>query len=114
MARWFCLRRFPGALGRRLHQVVGRRTLDSVLIRIVIDHRMHSAEIIEWWRRRRRGPLERCRLPRIGRRWRALETAVNQVEEEDQLHSASEQRGVGDEFVHWQERNQEIVGEGGV
>src|SRR5207302_4431682 len=61
------LRSLSGSFWRGLHQVVARGALHSVLIRIVINDRMYAAEVIEWRRRRGRGPLERSRLPRV--RW---------------------------------------------
>src|SRR5271168_4378804 len=71
-------------LGRRLHEVITHRTLHAVLIRVVVNHRMFTAEIIK--RRRRSGaPLERRRLPRVIGRGLAPETAVNQVEEKNKL-----------------------------
>src|SRR5947208_6417645 len=72
---------------------------------------MNAAEVIERWRRRRRGPLQRRGLPRILRCDRTLETAIDQVVKEDELGRSRKQCGVGDELVYRDERHQKIIGE---
>src|SRR5436309_12866347 len=61
-------------------------------------------------RRRRRGlPLERVRVPRVLLRPLAREHAPEEVDDEDQLARAEDERAVGDERVHRLERLQEVV-----
>ena len=68
-------------LRRRLHDVIRGRTLDAVLIRIVVNNRHRRAKVIV--RGRRSGtPLKGSSLPRIiVRSVRALKAAVNQGRE---------------------------------
>src|SRR5215472_159260 len=69
------LRRCGHLLGRVLHQVVPSRTLDSVLIGVVVYDGMLAAKIIEG-RRRRNGPLKGRAFPGIHRSRISLEAAV--------------------------------------
>src|ERR1700676_3286401 len=86
------LRSFSGLLRRSLHQVVTGGTLHSVLIRIVVDNRMHATEVVERRRRRRGPPFQRSGLPGIRRCDRSLKAAVDQVIEKNQLRRSREQR----------------------
>src|SRR5579864_9782302 len=60
-----------------LHYVVPGGALHAVLVRIVVNNRMLSAEVVERWRRRRRRPFERGTLPRVRRSLRTLKAAVS-------------------------------------
>src|SRR6266700_111955 len=59
-------------LRRILHNVIAAGTLNPILVRIVIHHRVLATEVVPR-RRRRHGPLQRCALPRILRRRRSFE-----------------------------------------
>src|SRR6266849_1722246 len=86
-------------LGRILHHIVASRTLHSILVWIVVNHGMLPAKVVE---RRGRGyrPLQRSSLPGILRRWLSLESAVNQVVQENELGSTGAESSDGDELVH--------------
>src|SRR5579871_772416 len=96
----------------RLHDVVARRTLDAVLIRVVINDRVLAAEIVEWRRRRGRRPLERGCLPGVGRRRNPFEAAVDKVKDKDELHCSGEEGRISDEPVNRHQRHEEVIGKG--
>src|ERR1700751_3757562 len=107
------LARASRALPRRglHHEVRSIRRFGAEFVGTVFDHQVMSAKVVKRGRRRG-GPLERSGLPRINGSDRAAEAAPDEVEEEDELSSASEQGGDGDEFVHRDERRQIVVHKG--
>src|ERR1700694_1481656 len=104
------IRSVGGRLRRILHDVVAFRTFHIVLIRVVINDRMLPAKIIPG-RRGRNTPLERRPFPWVLRSGRALITAVNQVEDEDELRGASSESGDSDELVQRHQRSREVIHE---
>src|SRR5437016_14333068 len=64
-----------GRLRRILHDEVAFRTLHIILIWVVINHGMFTAEIVPGWRRRNT-PLERRSVPRVFRSRRSEERRV--------------------------------------
>src|SRR5208283_242026 len=96
--------------GRGLHDVVGARSFDAVLIRIVIDHGHLVPEVIVGWRSRRTA-LERSSLPRIViGSVRAPEPAMDEIVEENELGKTCDQRSDCDELMHRDQWDQVIVG----
>src|ERR1700686_5885893 len=71
---------------------------------------MLAAKIIPGWRGRNT-PLERGSAPRVFRSRRAPITAVNQVENEDELSGASAESGDSNELVQRHQRSREIIHE---
>src|SRR5882762_8807496 len=108
--RILSIRSAGGRLRRILHDVVALRTLHIILIGVVINDGMLAAKIIPGWRGRNT-PLERGSVPRVFRSRRALITAVNQVEDEDELRGASAESGYRDELVQRHQRPREIIHE---
>src|SRR5713226_7264658 len=76
----------------------------------MINNGMLAAEIIPGWRRRNT-PLECRAVPGVFRSRRTLETAINQVEDEDELRRASAESRDSDELVERQQRPREIIDE---
>src|ERR1700720_2251578 len=91
-----------------LHNVVASRTLDPILVGIVVNHGKVIAEIVMRGRGGGRAPLQRSRFPRIIAGWRASEPAVDQVIHKDQLGSAGDEGGDGDELMHRNERSHKV------
>src|SRR5437667_621772 len=97
-----------GRLRRILHDEVAFRTLHIILIWVVVNHGMFSAEIVPgMWRRNT--PLECRSAPRVFRSWRTLITAVDQIEDEDELRGAGAECRDGNEFVQRQQRSGVII-----
>src|SRR5579859_401651 len=84
----------------RLHDVVLRRTGNTVLVRSVMYHRSYAAKVIVRWRGRG-GPLECRRLPWIVTRLGTFEHAPEQIDHEDKLRCDSDDRRVGNKCVEW-------------
>src|SRR5581483_8680232 len=97
-------------LGRILHDVIAAGSFHTVLIGIVVKHRLLAAEVVK---RRRRGnrPLQRSCLPWILRSGLAPEAAVDQVVQENELRRAGDQGGDSDELVYRDQRLHEVVNE---
>src|SRR5271170_6079033 len=85
-------------LRRSLHHKVAGGSLQTVLIRVMINNRMISTEIVPG-RRRWNAPFERSSLPRVCGSLLSAKTAVDQVEKENKLRRSGSERGDGDEFV---------------
>src|ERR1700675_647442 len=94
-------------LRRSLHHVVANRTLDTILIGIVVNHRMFAPKIVPGWRRRGT-PLQRSGFPRIVRRRLAPKAAVNQVVNKNKLGSAGDQGSDSDPTMHRDQRLQVV------
>src|SRR6266849_1645184 len=95
-------------LRRSLHHVVANRTLDTILIGIVVNHRMFATKIVPGWRRRG-APFQRSRFPRVIRRGLAPEPAVNQFVNKNKLGSAGDQGSDSDPTMYRDQRLQEVV-----
>src|SRR5882762_4911363 len=96
---------------RILHYIIATRALDAVLIGIVINHRQFAGKVVVR-RGGSRGPFQGSGFPRIIRRGSALEPAMDQVIQENELGKAGEQGSDGDEPVDRDERLEVIVDEG--
>src|SRR5580658_1794793 len=83
---------------RRLHHKVAGGALQTVLMRVMINNRMIATEIVPR-RGRWNAPFERCSLPRIRHGLFSAKSAIDQVEEENELRGACTKRRDGDEFV---------------
>src|SRR5882672_1470871 len=90
-------------LRRILHDEIGARAFNSVLIWIAINDRVLAAEIVPG-RRTGSRPLQGNRVPRIVWGRCAFETAVDQIEQKDQLRCARAERSDGDEPMHGNQR----------
>src|SRR5207302_7403873 len=76
-----------------LHHVIAGRAGHAVLIRTIVDDGRASAKIVVRWRRRR-GPLEGSRFPRIVAGLRPLEHAPKEIHKKDQLTGDRDKRRV--------------------
>src|SRR5262249_3820785 len=92
----------------RLREVVLCDQRRAVLVRAPVHGGERAREVTV---RRRRGglPLERVRVPRVLLCPLAREHAPEEVDDENQLARAEDERAVGDERVHRLERLQEVV-----
>src|SRR6266550_8551466 len=79
---------------RGLHDVVrtAAAPVDTVLVGSVLHDRRSAPEVVERWRGGR-GPFERGRLPRVVGGLGTAEPAADEVEQENQLGGAGEERG---------------------
>src|SRR5271170_2592955 len=102
--RWYDL------LGRVLHHEIALGSLHAILVRIVVHDRVSISEVVPR-RGRRDAPFKGCGIPRILWSGFALEPAVNQVEEEDELPCTSDQRAHGHKLVHANVGRHEVVHE---
>src|SRR5205085_8650726 len=93
---------------RSLHHVIIGRSGHAVLVCAAVDDGYAPAEVVVW-RRRRRRPLKRRRLPRVVARALALEEAPDEVEEEDKLRRGRDDYGPSDEVYERDGRAVEVV-----
>src|ERR1700683_1793425 len=80
---------------RCLHRVIRSVFLNSIFVWTTENHRMVSAEVVEW-RRGRSGAFQGGRLPRIVGRDGPAETAPGQVPEKNELGRTGQKSGDGD------------------
>src|SRR5260370_29863939 len=85
----------------RLHHIIARSARHAVLVRAVVNRRCAAAEIVMRGRRRG-GPLQRARFPRIVAGLLSVVHAPEEVEDEKALRSDGAEGGKGDARI---ERN---------
>src|ERR1039457_7265790 len=93
------------------HDEVARRAGHAVFVRAMIHHWVLAAEVVKG-RRRRHGPLQRGRFPRVHGRLLAAFHAPEKINEEEDLRRRGEISRLRHEGMHWEQFAQEVeIGE---
>src|SRR5512135_894560 len=90
-----------------LRQPVFRDFRRAILVGAAINHRLRLE--IAMWRRRRRGPFQRVRLPGIALRLLAGKQAPEKVSQKEDLRCAQEKRADRDEHVPMLHRQEKFI-----